>query len=335
MFSDAKKRRGGEGPAFPGALASLTGESAPAPPRWAVPGFFGLVVGVLVTYMLSVTSSPDALVSMQDAVGARLAERTHWSVEKATRDLETLLEECECAPIMLRLAWHDAGTFSKWDGSGGPTGSIRFAPESEHGANAGLAWAREKLESIRANHPGMSYADLYQLAGAVAVKLTVGKQQHRRVPRRPIPPVRGSAQLDDSTNITQTHRRHSRQFFFPLFFSFIPKQPDVSNRCSLTPSRIVTPVFEPDFAFNNRRRRRRRRRLTHSTPREAPTWVSAPDDRTQRCRWIARLTADSPRLIRSATTCGTSSTGWASTTERSWRSLARIRSVGGRAIIVL
>jgi hypothetical protein len=40
----------------------------------------------------------------------------HWSVAEVRKDLETMLEECECAPIMLRLAWHDAGTFSKWVG---------------------------------------------------------------------------------------------------------------------------------------------------------------------------------------------------------------------------
>ena len=45
------------------------------------------------------------------------------------------------------------------------TPAVRFDPEAGHGANAGLGWARDTLEPIRKNHPGISYADLYQLVG--------------------------------------------------------------------------------------------------------------------------------------------------------------------------
>jgi hypothetical protein len=43
-----------------------------------------------------------------------------------------------CGPILIRLAWHDAGTYDQVTKTGGPRASMRFAPESGHGANAGF-----------------------------------------------------------------------------------------------------------------------------------------------------------------------------------------------------
>jgi len=67
--------------------------------------------------------------------------------------------------------WHACGTFDKTTGKGGSDGStMRFHPESGHGANAGLATARDLLEGIKKKHPGISYADLWSLAGVVAIE---------------------------------------------------------------------------------------------------------------------------------------------------------------------
>lgn len=42
-------------------------------------------------------------------------------------------------PVYVRLAWHASGTYDKHTKTGGSNGAtMRFAPESEHGANAGL-----------------------------------------------------------------------------------------------------------------------------------------------------------------------------------------------------
>lgn len=42
-------------------------------------------------------------------------------------------------PLLVRLAWHASGTFDAKSGTGGSNGAtMRFAPESGHGANAGL-----------------------------------------------------------------------------------------------------------------------------------------------------------------------------------------------------
>jgi len=74
-------------------------------------------------------------------------------------------------PIFIRLAWHSAGTFisqsNKW-GSNGAT--MRFKPESGYGANAGLQIARDLLNDIKEKYPKISTADLWVLAGIVAIE---------------------------------------------------------------------------------------------------------------------------------------------------------------------
>ncbi|XP_010526895.1 PREDICTED: L-ascorbate peroxidase 3, peroxisomal [Tarenaya hassleriana] len=95
-------------------------------------------------------------------------------IDKARRDLRALIASKNCAPIMLRLAWHDAGTYDAKTKTGGPNGSIRNEEEFTHGANSGLKIALDLCEAVKGKHPKISYADLYQLAGVVAVEVTGG-----------------------------------------------------------------------------------------------------------------------------------------------------------------
>ncbi|KAG8373632.1 hypothetical protein BUALT_Bualt11G0044500 [Buddleja alternifolia] len=95
-------------------------------------------------------------------------------IERARRDLRALISAKNCAPIMLRLAWHDAGTYDAKTKTGGPNGSIRTETEIKHAANNGLKIAIDLCEEVKANHPTITYADLYQLAGVVAVEVTEG-----------------------------------------------------------------------------------------------------------------------------------------------------------------
>lgn len=95
-------------------------------------------------------------------------------INKARRDLRSIISSKNCAPIMLRLAWHDAGTYDAQSKTGGPNGSIRNEEEYTHGANSGLKIALELCEGVKAKHPKITYADLYQLAGVVAVEVTGG-----------------------------------------------------------------------------------------------------------------------------------------------------------------
>eukprot|EP01121_Diplochlamys_sp_Union-15-3_P015902 TRINITY_DN5321_c0_g1_i1.p1 TRINITY_DN5321_c0_g1~~TRINITY_DN5321_c0_g1_i1.p1 ORF type:complete len:390 (-),score=81.54 TRINITY_DN5321_c0_g1_i1:7-1146(-) len=85
-------------------------------------------------------------------------------------------------PVLVRLAWHASGTYDKDSKTGGSTGAtMRFGPESSHGANSGLAHARERLEVIKKKHPNISYGDLWTFAGAVAIEEMGGP----KIPWRP------------------------------------------------------------------------------------------------------------------------------------------------------
>lgn len=89
-------------------------------------------------------------------------------------DLIALYEKTLCMPIVVRLAWHDAGTYKAEDKTGGANGTVRFMPESGHGANAGLGTASDLLQPIKDKYEEVSYADFYQLASAVAVEFSGG-----------------------------------------------------------------------------------------------------------------------------------------------------------------
>lgn len=70
--------------------------------------------------------------------------------------------------------WHDAGTYDAKTRTGGPNGSIRNENELMHNSNKGLNIAIDLCEQVKAKHPKVTYADLYQLAGVVAVEVTGG-----------------------------------------------------------------------------------------------------------------------------------------------------------------
>lgn len=100
-------------------------------------------------------------------------------LDQAKKLISDILLEKNCGPIFVRLAWHDSGTFDKdvsgeWPKAGGAVGSIRFAPEITHGANAGLSWAVETLEEVYKACPSVSHADIYQMASATAIELAGG-----------------------------------------------------------------------------------------------------------------------------------------------------------------
>ncbi|KAF8828697.1 hypothetical protein HHX47_DHR3000049 [Lentinula edodes] len=61
-------------------------------------------------------------------------------------------------------AWHSSGTYDKESKTGGSNyATMRFAPESQHGANAGLDVARDLMENIKKEFPWISYGDLWTL----------------------------------------------------------------------------------------------------------------------------------------------------------------------------
>lgn len=98
------------------------------------------------------------------------------TLDKCRKKLRALIQEKHCAPIILRLAWHSAGTFDVHSKTGGPFGTIKNQQELAHYANNGLDIAVRLLEPIKEQFPILSYADFYQLAGVVAVEVTGGPE---------------------------------------------------------------------------------------------------------------------------------------------------------------
>merc|ERR1712232_375246 len=102
-------------------------------------------------------------------------------LRKAKIEIEKLVKDISCAPILVRFAWHDSGTFDKnnahkdWPNAGGAIGSIITDHELNAAPNAGLDKAlRLYLDPIKKKVPDVSWADLIQLASATAIEVAGG-----------------------------------------------------------------------------------------------------------------------------------------------------------------
>lgn len=123
-------------------------------------------------------------------------------------------------PLLVRLAWHTSGTYDKTTGTGGSNGAtMRFSPESNWGANAGLGIARDLLEPIKKKFPWISYADLWTLAGAVAIEEMGGPS----IPWRP-----GRSDKEETAHVALPDGRlpdgdkgagHVRDIFYRMGFN--------------------------------------------------------------------------------------------------------------------
>jgi L-ascorbate peroxidase len=92
----------------------------------------------------------------------------------AQSDVAELIKASRCNPILLRTGFHDAGTYDRSTKKGGAIGATHFAATYNHANNAGLPTAVELLGPIKDAHPLVSWADLFQMASAVAVELAGG-----------------------------------------------------------------------------------------------------------------------------------------------------------------
>ncbi|KAK8951822.1 putative L-ascorbate peroxidase 3 [Platanthera zijinensis] len=95
-------------------------------------------------------------------------------IERARADLRALISSKNCAFSMLRLAWNDAGKYDKTTKTCGPNGSIIFEEKDGERYNADLVASIDLLEPIKEEHRRITYADLFQLAGVVAIEVTGG-----------------------------------------------------------------------------------------------------------------------------------------------------------------
>ena len=101
------------------------------------------------------------------------------------------------APVLLRLVFHDAGTYDKETNLGGSNGSIRF--ELERPESKGLKRGWRVIEELRdtilkQSNVAISYADLVVICGAWAVEVCGG-------PKIVVPVGREDSDTADAENM--------------------------------------------------------------------------------------------------------------------------------------
>jgi len=172
----------------------------------------GLVLGTTLTYTLA---KVDAEEKKTDAVDLKAVKK---DILKIIENLD--YDDGSYGPLFIRLAWHSAGTYDKATKTGGSNGAgMRFSPESDWGANAGLGIARGLLEEVKKKHPKISYSDLWVYAGYVALEHMGGPQIPFRLGRadytdgktHPLPDGR----LPDATK----GAAHLREIFYRMGFN--------------------------------------------------------------------------------------------------------------------
>ncbi|KAF8913665.1 cytochrome c peroxidase [Mucidula mucida] len=121
-------------------------------------------------------------------------------------------------PVLLRLAWHSSGTYDKDTQTGGSNyATMRFAPESLHGANAGLNVARDLMEKVKEQFPWISYGDLWTLAGVAAIQEMGGPKIPWRAGR--IDGIQDQATPDGRLPDAGLGADHLRNIFYRMGFN--------------------------------------------------------------------------------------------------------------------
>mmetsp|Transcript_22163 Transcript_22163/g.33614 ORF Transcript_22163/g.33614 Transcript_22163/m.33614 type:complete len:347 (+) Transcript_22163:36-1076(+) len=124
-------------------------------------------------FLVSAFSTTAAVASIAATATPLPALANGVDYKAVSKDIAALIKaDPDKGPTLVRLAWHSSGTYDKMSKDGGSGGgTIRFKEELAHGGNAGLAKTAVKwLEPIHKKYPGLSYADLYTLAGVTAFK---------------------------------------------------------------------------------------------------------------------------------------------------------------------
>ncbi|KAL6317284.1 hypothetical protein AAG906_030037 [Vitis piasezkii] len=160
-------------------LGFSTSSSTPSPSSLSLSSLKCLRSSPLLSHLLhrqkttSVRASSGGL-GFSSVAAPKCSASDPDQLKSAREDIKELLKSNFCHPILVRLGWHDAGTYNKnieeWPLRGGANGSLRFEIELKHGANAGLVNAVKLLQPIKDKYSGVTYADLFQLASATAVE---------------------------------------------------------------------------------------------------------------------------------------------------------------------
>ena len=189
-----------------------------------------------------------------------------------SKDLESSIKKAlinskvNAYPMTVRLAWHASGTFddnkhttsntcNSTTASGGSDGAtMRFAPESTDGANAGLGIMRDILLEVKDQHPDVSIADIWTMAGAHAIALTGG---HR------VPHSMGRTDEQDNSKCPANGRlpdasqgaAHLRDVFYRMGFNdeeiVALSGAHTLGRCHVTRSGFDGPWTTDPLTFDN------------------------------------------------------------------------------------
>jgi cytochrome c peroxidase len=95
---------------------------------------------------------------------------------------------------------------------------MRFKPECDHGANAGLAVARDVLDKVKAKYPEISYGDLWTLAGVVAVE-EMGGPKIKWAPGRSDAASGTACPVDGRLPDASQGAQHVRNIFYNMGFN--------------------------------------------------------------------------------------------------------------------
>lgn len=129
--------------------------------------------------------------------------------------------KANCCPMAVRLAWHSSGTFDKGktEKCGGSNGAtMRFDPELGDKENRGLGIMMDVLSPVKKKLPGLSYADIWTLAGAQAIKLCGGPEidfRYGRTDSHEGDACPENGRLPDASKGAE----HLRQVFFRMGFN--------------------------------------------------------------------------------------------------------------------